>query len=542
MECLASMGGSAPITRLKEAMGKRFSAEALRQLATKGLLERSFRLPPPRVDKATSRFAEITPLGREWLCARDKARKYPARLRVLSILAERGGPMPSSELCREARCSPALLREMESCGLLEIHVQEVLRDPLKDIPLFEEDPPRMNRYQEEALWRICEAMDAGGGKVLLHGVTGSGKTEVYLKAIEEALERGLGCLVLVPEIALTPQMVQRFLGRFREEVAVLHSRLGLGERYDQWRGIRDGRYRVVIGARSAVFAPIPRLGIIVVDEEHETSYKQETSPRYHAVEVAAKRAEICGAVLVLGSATPRLETIHAARSGGCVLVSLPERVDGRKMPQVEIVDMREVRDTGGRRLLSPRLVLALAETIKRNEQAILFLNRRGFAPSLLCRDCGHIFKCSHCSVSLCWHARGRELLCHHCGFSLPHPEKCPICGSAEWKYAGAGTERVEEEIRKTFPHVPILRMDADTTRRKGAHFKIFREFQEGKARILVGTQMIAKGLDLPSVTLVGIIDADTSLTLPDFRASERTFQLITQVSGRAGRGERPGKV
>lgn len=541
VESLASLGGSASLARLRESMGKGFPTEVLRQLERKGLLERSYHLPPPRVNKATLRFTEITPLGREWL-GRETSARYPARRRALSLLMERGGSMPSSELCQRARCSPSLLKDMESLGLLEIREEEVLRDPLRDFTFPGSEPPPMTRDQENALRAILEAMNAGGGTVLLHGVTGSGKTEVYLRAIEEALGRGLDCLVLVPEIALTPQMVQRFVGRFRERVAVLHSRLGLGERYDQWRGIREGKYRVVIGARSALFAPLARLGIIVVDEEHETSYKQETSPRYHAVEVAAKRAEIYGAVLVLGSATPRLETLHATRSGEYILASLPQRVDGRRMPQVEIVDMREVREASGKRLLSPRLVLALAETIRRNEQAILFLNRRGFAPSLLCRRCGFTWKCSHCSVSLCWHAGEGHLLCHHCGLSLPHPKACPRCGEVAWKYAGAGTERVEEEIRSIFPHVPLLRMDADTTRRKGSHFRIFREFQEGKARILVGTQMIAKGLDLPSVTLVGIIDADTSLTLPDFRASERTFQLITQVSGRAGRGERPGRV
>jgi primosomal protein N' (replication factor Y) len=386
-------------------------------------------------------------------------------------------------------------------------------------------------------------LDAGDSEVfLLHGITGSGKTEVYLYAIEHALEHGRTALVLVPEIALTPQMVQRFKGRLGEDVAVLHSRLGLGERYDQWRGIREGRYKVVIGARSALFAPLADLGLIVIDEEHETTYKEGSAPRYDARDVAAMRARLSGAVLVLGSATPRLESRYACAHGEYGYLELPRRVDDRPLPGVEVVDMRELAEPGMRTILSPQLVNALGKVYKAGEQAILFLNRRGFARFMQCHACGHIFQCRNCSVSLCYHARDNQLLCHHCNWVLQPPFVCPQCGNQVHRYAGTGTERVEEELRRLLPPLRCIRMDADTTRRKNAHWDMLEDFKSGRAQVLLGTQMIAKGLDIPNVTLVGVISADTSLGLPDFRAGERTFQLLTQVSGRAGRGTRRGKV
>jgi len=326
------------------------------------------------------------------------------------------------------------------------------------------------------------------------------------------------------------------------EVAVLHSRLGMGERYDQWRGIREGRYRVVIGARSALFAPLRDLGLIVIDEEHESTYKENAAPRYHAREVAEERARICGAVLVLGSATPLLESRHAAERGDYIHLRLPRRVDDRPLPKTEIVDMRELSVPGLRTILSPRLVNALVRVHETGEQAILFLNRRGFARFLQCHECGHIFQCRNCSVSLCFHARETHLLCHHCNWSVSEPFVCPQCGKNVVRYAGIGTERVEEELRRLLPQMSCIRMDADTTRHKHAHWDMLEAFKSRKAQVLLGTQMIAKGLDIPNVTLVGVINADTSLGLPDFRAGERTFQLLTQVSGRAGRGTLPGRV
>jgi primosomal protein N' len=389
-----------------------------------------------------------------------------------------------------------------------------------------------------------------GGTLLLHGVTGSGKTEVYLQAIAHALEQGKGAIVLVPEISLTPQTVERFKARFssgplRTLVAVLHSHLSAGERHDEWHKIRQGRARIVIGARSAIFAPVDPLGLIIVDEEHEHSYKQEESPRYHARDVAVVRGQMEGAVVVLGSATPSMESYHNAQRGKYELLSLPTRVDDQKMPIVRVVDMRsEGRKQKGIPIFSQQLKEAITQRLERREQTILFLNRRGYSTSLQCPDCGYVAECPNCSVSLTYHRRAALLMCHICSHTTTAPRACPErhCGNAAIRYSGLGTEKVEDTLAKLFPHARVTRMDSDTLKRKEDYRRILGDFRAGKIDILVGTQMIAKGLHFPNVTLVGIIYADLSLHMPDFRAGERTFQLLTQVAGRAGRGDIEGEV
>ncbi len=543
IRALAASEGELPLQELKECLGNAFSSQALKALLDKGHVKRRFAIPRPRVSRVNVRIAEITAAGRRAIEDPESLARAPARLRLLVALRDHGGVLTVPELQRVAKTSTAALKDAEKAGLVSLRLEERLRDPFATRSFPNIEPHVLNPEQEEALRAIGERMDkSGGGVVLLHGITGSGKTEVYLHAIEHALARSRTALVLVPEIALTPQMVQRFKGRLGDEVAVLHSRLGLGERYDQWRGIREGRYRVVIGARSALFAPLDDLGLIVIDEEHESTYKENSTPRYHAREVAEERARLSGAVLVLGSATPLLESRHAAEKGDYTYLRLARRVDDRPLPGAEIVDMRELSVPGLRTILSPRLVNALVRTYETGEQAILFLNRRGFARFLQCHECGYIFQCRNCSVSLCFHARETYLLCHHCNWSISEPFICPQCGKNVVRYAGIGTERVEEELRRLLPQMSCIRMDADTTRHKHAHWDMLEDFKSRKAQILLGTQMIAKGLDIPNVTLVGVINADTSLGLPDFRAGERTFQLLTQVSGRAGRGALPGRV
>lgn len=542
VSALAGAGGELSLDELKKAMGGKMSSQALRALVESGDVKSRYVLLRPRATRVKVRLVELAPQGAKLLEEPQAAGRWPARLRLLRALHEQGGVLTTAELQRLGIASGAVLKGAEEAGLVRVRLEERLRDPFAERSFPPVASHVLNRDQEAALRQIIAGLDRGGGVFLLQGVTGSGKTEVYLHAIENALQRGKSALVLVPEIALTPQMVQRFKGRLGEEVAVLHSRLGLGERYDQWRGIREGRYRVVIGARSALFAPLGNLGLIVIDEEHESTYKESSPPRYLARDVARERARLSGAVLVLGSATPSLETYHSALKGESLLLRLPSRVDDRPLPRMEVVDMRELGGQGELTVISPRLLNALAKVYKAGEQAILFLNRRGFARFLQCHRCGHIFRCINCSVSLCYHAGEPHLLCHHCNWALRPPFACPDCGNQVHRYAGMGTERVEQELRRLLPPLRCLRMDADTTAHKDAHWDILEDFKQGRAHVLLGTQMIAKGLDIPNVTLVGVINADTSLAFPDFRAGERTFQLLTQVSGRAGRGHTPGRV
>ncbi|MBE5807406.1 MAG: primosomal protein N' [Clostridiales bacterium] len=440
----------------------------------------------------------------------------------------------------------APLKALVDKGLVEIVREEVRRTPASLRVAADSADPELMPDQRRALDTLLGAMDAGG-RFLLHGVTGSGKTEVYIRVIREALARGRSAIVLVPEIALTPQMVSWFHARFGGDAAVLHSGLSAGERYDEWRRIRTGEARVVIGARSAVFAPLEDIGVIVVDEEHESTYQSDRRPRYDAREVAWRRAEAHKAVLILGSATPSLSTYMRAMPGvrpenRLHLLEMRGRVRGRPLPPVELVDMRVEFQRGNQTIFSAKLREALARTLSEGRQAILFLNRRGYATFVSCRACGKVVKCSQCDVSMTYHRDTDRLVCHYCGREMAPPKTCPECGSRYIKYFGAGTQKVEEEVRRLFPDARTVRMDVDTTQGKDAHEALLARFRSGECNVLIGTQMIAKGHDFPHVTLVGVIAADMTLNLPDYRASERTFQLITQVAGRAGRADEPGRV
>ena len=439
--------------------------------------------------------------------------------------------------------SASVLKAIVDRGAAEIHEVEVYREPdlpnLQDVPI----PEQLTDEQQVALSSISSSIQNERAETfLLHGITGSGKTEVYLRAISEVLEKGKEAIMLVPEISLTPQMTARFKARFGPLVAVLHSGLSAGEKYDEWRKISRREVKVVVGARSAVFAPFENIGIIILDEEHESTYKQEDTPRYHARDVAIKRAESFQCPVVLGSATPSLESFARATKDVYTLLTLSKRAKSQSLPTVNIVDMREELRFGNRSMFSLPLAEAMRQRVEDGEQTVLFLNRRGFSSFVLCRDCGTVVECPNCDISLTYHRATEQLKCHYCGHEERVPHACPQCESEHIRFFGSGTQKVEEEIAKLLPTARVLRMDVDTTRKKGSHERILRQFSEGKADILLGTQMIAKGLDFPNITLVGVLAADTTLHLADFRAAEKTFQLMTQVSGRAGRHDLPGEV
>jgi primosomal protein N' (replication factor Y) (superfamily II helicase) len=471
---------------------------------------------------------------------------------ILGLIRQRKSAALTTIL-KEARTTSATLKKLEEAHLISIAPQVAERDPYANEIILPTQPLTLNAEQNNALARILKGIDEPGSAsntFLLHGVTGSGKTEIYLQAIAHAVKSGKGAIVLVPEISLTPQTVERFKARFssgelKTLVAVLHSHLSAGERHDEWQKIRQKRARIAIGARSAIFAPVDNLGLIIVDEEHEHSYKQEESPRYHARDCAVMRGQLEKAVVVLGSATPSLESYFNASCEKYTLLEMPTRVDDQKMPLVRVVDMRmEARKEKGTPIFSQVLRDRIQQRLDRGEQTILFLNRRGYASSLQCPKCGFVAGCPNCSVSLTYHRHVQRVICHICGYSAAAPNVCPekICGNPAIRYAGIGTERVEETLPKLFPHARIARMDSDSLKRKDDYRRILGDFRTGKIDILLGTQMIAKGLHFPNVTLVGIIYADLTLHMPDFRASERTFQLLTQVSGRAGRGDIEGEV
>ncbi|WP_078434389.1 primosomal protein N' [Metabacillus halosaccharovorans] len=451
--------------------------------------------------------------------------------------------IPAADLLAVTNVSDATLKTLISKGILVEEYKEVYRDPYQD-RLFEKTKALpLNNEQQQAIAPILSAVENDEHHVfLMYGVTGSGKTEVYLQSIEAVLNNGKEAIVLVPEISLTPQMVNRFKGRFGSKVAVLHSGLSTGEKYDEWRKIQRKEVQLVVGARSAIFAPFENLGMIIIDEEHESSYKQEENPRYHARDVAIYRAEFHQCPVVLGSATPTLETFARAQKDVYKLLTLKERVNKRSMPSVDIIDMREELRSGNRSMFSTALIEKLTDRLEKNEQSVLFLNKRGYSSFVMCRDCGFVIQCPHCDISLTYHRFGQQLKCHYCGHEEHMPNVCPECQSEHIRFFGTGTQRVEEELVKVMPEARIIRMDVDTTGRKGAHEKLLSKFGNKEADILLGTQMIAKGLDFPDVTLVGVLTADTMLHLPDFRATEKTFQLLTQVSGRAGRHELPGEV
>ncbi len=508
-------------------------------------------------DRATPRVSIKTmPYVRLIGKADDERIRGPKQRAILSALAQRadeGRPeIPKRELLEAASASASSLNSLLGQDLIEIVDREVIRTPFGLADASPGSPPdhKLHSAQLESLAAINMATAAGKFETfLLHGITGSGKTEVYIEAIKLVLERGQSAIVLVPEIALTPQTVSRFRSHLGDRIAVQHSRMSLGERFDAWRKLREGEHSVVIGPRSAVLAPVQNLGLIVVDEEQEPSYKQfDPAPRYHARDVAVMRAHMNQAVCVLGSATPSLESYHNALGGKYTLLKMPERVpvsDGKpaRLPKVKRVDLvaeRMKRTLQGS--FSAMMREAIAERLVRKEQVILLLNRRGYAPILECQACGWTPSCRDCAVSMTMHTRGRHLRCHYCGYATRIPEACPKCGELDFALLGTGTQRVEEEVAALFPEAVILRMDLDTTSTKDSHFKILKRFGSGEADILVGTQMIAKGLDFPNVTLVGIMNADTRLLMPDFRSAEHTFHLLAQVAGRAGRGDLAGEV
>ena len=509
-----------------------------------------------RVHVKTVRTAQLTATEAEARAAMEADRRGGKRHQLLELLMD-GRTRPVRELAESVRDPNAALKKLAADGLIRLTEEEALRRPEAAFEEAKDPGYELTAGQQEALDEILPSLRGNGGRFLLHGVTGSGKTEVFMKAVRETLTIGKCAIILVPEIALTPQMVSWFRGRFGAKAAVIHSRLSPGERYDEWRRIRRGEARVVIGARSAVFSPVEKLGLIVVDEEHESTYLNDRHPRYDTREVAASRCGREKATMILASATPSILSFARARRGDYVLLEMPRRVNDRPLPEVEIVDMRRELENGNRTVLSQALRKALTECAGKGEQAILLMNRRGYNSFVSCRTCGYVVKCPNCDISMTYHippgsagkipfpagtTGGGMLRCHYCGSEITPPTVCPACGGHYIRYFGAGTQKVEEEVRKMLPGVTTVRMDYDTTGTKDGHGKILEEFRSGRARILIGTQMIAKGLDFPQVTLVGVVAADLALNLPDYRSRERAFQLFTQVAGRAGRGRQSGRV
>lgn len=541
---LVEVGGEATSDSIMEATGA--SMGSIMALVDKGYGRILHRWTDPTVKPKQVQVFELDILLDEAMAwVKENHRRAPKQGAVMNVFVNARDDkeaFTATMLADIAETSPSTVYALETKGLLRRRLVEVYRDPYK-VATSIKPPLTPNLDQAKALKELEVALEKEEHQVfLLRGVTGSGKTEVYLQAIANALQLGKQAIVLVPEISLTPQTVKRFKDRFGEGVAVLHSRLSMGERFDEWRRIRSGEADIVVGARSAIFAPLTNLGLIVIDEEHDQSYKQDEMPCYHARDVGIWRAKEHRALVILGSATPDVESAYGASTGKYQLLDLPHRVEDRPLPEVRVVDMRKELKSGNRTILSHDLRAAIQNRLDEGEQMMILLNRRGYATCVLCRGCGLVMECNNCRVSLTYHEPDRSVVCHYCGFTMPLPELCPECRSRYLHRFGVGTQRVEEVLGQEFPSARLLRMDFDTTRRKGAHASILSRFRRGEADILLGTQMIAKGHDFPGVTLVGVITADTALNIPDFRAGERTFQLLTQVGGRAGRGDKEGEV
>ena len=545
--------GRVEIKEVEKAFSRKEAKAVIDQLVRKKLIRKTQQLERGRVKPKTVPYLRLTVEATQELARLLKARGAPKQARLLRMLE--AGPITVSEARKRLGNTASVVAALEKKGLVSVDKVQVYRDPLEHRTFTSSPAPELT-LRQEAAWREIKAAitlrhslsqrypaEPPEAKVfLLHGVSGSGKTEIYLRALEETISVGRRAIVLVPEIALTPQTIDRFASRFPGRVAVLHSRLSMGEQFDEWRRIREGDFDVVIGSRSAIFAPQPDLGLIVVDEEHEWTYKQqEQAPRYHARDVAVTLAGLTGSVVILGSATPDVDTYHKARAGEYRLLELPQRI-GTGEKKVEVVDLRDELKAGNRSIFSRSLSMGIKQALSSKEQVILFLNRRGSATFVQCRDCGYVPRCKRCDVSLTYHSVSDKLACHQCNYRVRLPRLCPRCGSKRIKFLGIGTQRVEEEVGSAFPQARLLRWDRDATGGKRSHEEILDRFTAHKADILIGTQMIAKGLDLPLVTLVGIINADVSLHLPDFRAGERTFQILSQVAGRAGRSSLPGRV
>jgi primosomal protein N' (replication factor Y) len=552
--------------------------ESLQALVRKGVLVRQPVLPEPGVKAKTIRMVRLAIDPGQIESALEQVGRagspaYQRRKAMLDFLVKEPWPVQAAWLYAVSGGNLSDLRRLEELGLVQLFASEIWRDPLSEIGPGEHHPPALTRDQT-AVWEEIQAclgrLDQPQPPVLLHGVTGSGKTEIYLRAVEAVLQRGRRAIVLVPEIALTPQTVRRFLARFPGRVGLVHSRLSPGERYDTWRRARAGLLDVIVGPRSALFTPLPELGLIVIDECHDPSYYQsEPAPAYHSIDAAVQLARLTGSLLLLGSATPEVAMLYQARRERWRILSLPLRIlahqktvaaqlarinrpavpaelDGEAqflpLPPVQIVDMRQELKAGNRSIFSRALRTSLRDVLDSQQQAILYINRLGSATYVFCRDCGYVLRCPRCERTLTWHSEAQELICHTCNYRRKMPGRCPACGSDHIRQYGTGTERVEQEVNTLFPQARTLRWDSESTRQKGAHDLILSHFTQGRADILVGTQMLAKGLDLPLVTLVGVVLADVGLSLGDYRAGERTFQLLTQVAGRAGRSPLGGKV
>ena len=528
------------VIRIREAFEAKDPGPALRALTEKGILTLTTSAARGVGDRTEKWVSLAIPAEEALALLAPKRKTGPLRYSVAELLAGIGeGPV--KEICYYTGASGATIKSLEKSGLVTVEEREAYRRGATE-PVKRAGPIQLNAEQQEAF----EGLDAlakrkEAAAALLYGITGSGKTQVYLRLIQETLRRGRTALTLVPEIALTPQLMAIFTSHFGEEVAVRHSSLPAGERYDEWKRARAGKARVVIGTRSAIFAPLKDLGLIILDEEQEGSYKSENVPRYHARDVAKYRASQNGALLVLGSATPSVETMYHAKQGDYHFFTLPHRYNAKVLPKVFLADLKEELKAGNPTPISYPLAQALEENLERGEQSILFLNRRGASPMVTCVSCGQVPSCPRCSAYLTYHSANRRLMCHHCGHSEPLPNACPECGGA-LEFVGVGTQRVEEALHQRFPGIEVMRMDADTTTASRSHEKMLARFREEKVPILVGTQMVAKGLDFENVTLVGVISADQGLYLDDYRAGERTFSLITQVVGRAGRGSKEGRA
>jgi len=541
--------GKVEVKEIEKVLGKKEARAVIGQLVRKRLIEKTQALEKSKVKPKTVPYLRSTSEAGRELERLIKLNRAPKQAELLQLLES--GPVALAEAKKRLGHIDSVVAALKKKGLVSVDKVQVYRDPLSGRTFAPSSAPTLTPAQEDA-WRAVKAAliqqpqslpsTAKPLVFLLHGVAGSGKTEIYLRALEQTVKMGKRAIVLVPEIALTPQTIRRFASRFPGRVAVLHSKLSLGEQFDEWGRIRDGAFDVVIGSRSAIFAPQPNLGLIVVDEEHEWTYKQhEQSPRYHARDVAIKMAELTGAVVILGSATPDIATYYKSQSGEYQLLELPQRI-ATSEKRVSVVDLREELKAGNRSIFSRPLSKAIKQALSAGEQIILFLNRRGSATFVQCRDCGYVTRCRRCDVPLTYHTAEGKLICHQCNYRIESPRLCPGCGSSRIKFLGIGTQRVEEEVHRAFPKAKTLRWDRDVTGGKHSHEEILDRFVAHDADILIGTQMIAKGLDLPLVTLVGVINSDVSLHLPDFRSAERTFQILSQVAGRAGRGPLGGQV
>lgn len=531
--------GETPMRDLEREFGKAAAKRLVRERASAGFVSVADRAAATRVRPKIRKAVRLLP------DAETGEKSFSsAQISIIETLAAAGGEMFFTELLEAASVGASPITTLARRGTLEVFPREVLRDPLADVALPEPDAIILNAEQQIVLDEILGAINSTGyAAFLLHGVTGSGKTEVYIRAMKSALSQGKSALMLVPEIALTPIFSRRLRAVFGDAVAILHSNLSPGERFDEWRRIRAGNARIAIGTRSAVFAPLSNIGLVIVDEEHDSSYRQNESPYYNARDVAVKRAHSAGAAIVLGSATPALESFHNAQTGKYRYVRLPNRIGGRPLAKAELIDMREVFKSAGKDLVfSPKLIDAIEETHRKGEQSMILLNRRGFSSFVLCRSCGESLRCKNCDITMTFHRREARLVCHYCGHTTDTPQKCPFCQSEFLYFIGQGTEQIEDILNKRFRHLRIARIDRDTMTKKGEMARTLLAFDSGEIDMLVGTQMLAKGHDFHNVTLVGVVSVDTGLGLPDFRSAERTFQLLTQMAGRAGRGNLPGRV